>query len=707
MKTYSYIVTTEKLKKETFEKGLKGGLKMAGKISDLFFEIGYKVNPDGYLKAEQGMEKLGKKAQKSGTNVLGLSKSLGGIATKVSGVLSVGYAMAKLTQATVIAVNTQADLDDKLRTVVSKLGANEHQLKELAPTTKQVAREYHVLAGSVAEAQDYLALAGYSLEEIKSGTPAVVAAQRATGESMKLVSDIATDTASAYAYTAEGLEYITDRMVYTTTKFNTNFVQMGEAMKYVAPIAKQAGMEFEDLSAYIGTVANSGIKGSQAGTSLRMAFLRLQAPTKEAQRQLKRYNVQLYDNKGNFIGINKAMLNIEKATKRMTDKQRAMFMQQIFGTESMSAMNIVFKEGIQTIIDYGEAIGTADGQTQRMAEFMEQGIGGLKRGIQSEKEAIALTLGEALEPAAVSFLQTIKEGMQDINKTLEKNKEGISNFGLAMSATNKYVLKPALKTLGWFTLETANFLGEISGINVAIRQTAAYEREQLRKQKEENEQNLITEQNISMAKVGLKNSLGLNSVESINTETMMLNSDILIDYLKKESLKNTVKGVGNLGYLNSLGDIYANREMKKMADYLSGGFVNNNFFKEFERANEQRIIDADISVIKLDQAKEISDFLTVLSEKYPEADLSYDNLNNIALPEITAPEFEIPKVILPDISNTERKIVEISLNINGLDTLGNNVADIVSEHVQSTFDEAMNYQLSNANLGFGGGFGYK
>lgn len=258
-----------------------------GKISDLYFEVGYKVNPDGMKKAETGLAKIDYNANNTDMQVEKLSGNLSKMGLYVAGIAAIGFTISKVSKITKEAVNAQAEFDDKLRTVVSKIGASEEQLKLLAPTTRQVAREYHVLAGSVAEAQDYLALAGYSLEEIKAGTPSVVAAQRATGESMKTVSDIATDTASAYGYTAEGLDFITDRMVYTTTKFNTNFAQMGEAMKYVAPIAKQAGMEFEDLSSYIGVVANSGIKGSQAGTALRMAFLRLQAPTKMAESQLK------------------------------------------------------------------------------------------------------------------------------------------------------------------------------------------------------------------------------------------------------------------------------------------------------------------------------------------------------------------------------------------------------------------------------------
>ena len=156
-------------------------------------------------------------------------------------------------------------------------------------------------------------------------------------------------------------------------------------MKYVAPIAKQTEMEFSDLNSYLGVLANSGIKGSQAGTALRQTFLRLQAPTGIASKLLKRYRVDLFNTKGEFIGVNESMLKIEKATKKMTEQQKAFFLQQLFGTEAMSSINILFKEGIENVIEYGNSIDMADGKTREMANFMEAGFGGNEKVLRISK----------------------------------------------------------------------------------------------------------------------------------------------------------------------------------------------------------------------------------------------------------------------------------------------------------------------------------
>lgn len=405
---------------------------MAGKIAGMFFEIDYKVNPEGAIKGKVEFQKFGKEAKKASEEINFVEKGMGSLIGKAAGIVSVGYAFKKTSDFIGQSVATYVEFDDSLKKTGSKLNLTNFEMKSLARSTGEVALQFNTTGKAVSDAQEYLALAGYNLKEIQAASGSVVAAQRATGESMQLVSDIATDTASSYGYVADELNFVTDRMVYTTTAFNTNFAQMGEAMKYVAPVAKNAGLEFADLNAYIGVAANSGIKASQAGTTLRAMFLRIQAPSGMAAKQLKKYNIQLYDNKGKFIGVNNAMALMEKKMGTMTEKQKAFFMQQVFGTEAMSTANIIFKEGIDNVIAYGDAIDGATGKTAAMAKYMDADIGGLKRGLESEKDAIKRALGDAFEPVAWKFVDILKEGTKDIRESLEKEetKGTITKIGL-------------------------------------------------------------------------------------------------------------------------------------------------------------------------------------------------------------------------------------------------------------------------------------
>lgn len=395
---------------------------MAGKIAGMFFEIDYKVNPEGVVKGRVEFQKFGKEAKKASEEINFVEKGMGSLIGKAAGIASIGYAFKKSFDFVKSSINTYIEFDDSLRKTGSKLNLTNFEMKSLAKSTGEVALQFNTTGKAVSDAQEYLALAGYNLEEIQAASPTVVAAQRATGESMQLVSDIATDTASSYGYMANEIDFVTDRMVHTTTAFNTNFAQMGEAMKYVAPVAKNAGLEFADLNAYIGVAANSGIKSSQAGTALRAMFLRIQAPSKMAAKQLKKYNIQLYDNKDKFIGVNNAMALMEKKMGTMTEKQKAFFMQQVFGTEAMSTANIIFKEGMKNVIAYGDAIDGATGKTAAMAKYMDADIGGLKRGLESERDALKRILGDTFEPVAWDFINILKEGTKSIREDLENEK---------------------------------------------------------------------------------------------------------------------------------------------------------------------------------------------------------------------------------------------------------------------------------------------
>lgn len=400
---------------------------MSGKIAGLFYEVDYKVNQQGLKRAETGIKQIGDNAKGTVNQIGFLEEGMGSLIGKAAGIVSVGYAFKKTTDLIGQSVTAYKDFDDSLRKTSSKLNLSDVEMKSLASSTKKVALEFNTTGKAVSDAQEYLALAGYTLKEIQAASPTVIAAQRATGESMQLVSDIATDTASSYGYMANELNFVTDRMVYTTTAFNTNFAQLGEAMKYVAPVAKNAGLEFADLNAYIGVLANNGIKGSQAGTALRMMFKSIKSPTGEAEKALKRYNIQLYDSQGKFKGTSTVLSQMEKKMGTMTEKQKAFFMQQVFGTEAMSAMNIIFNEGIDKIVAYGDAIDKANGKTSQMAKYMEAGIGGMLRSLDSQKDAIKLTLGEAFEPVAYEFVRILRDGAKDFNEVLE-NSEGLNNI---------------------------------------------------------------------------------------------------------------------------------------------------------------------------------------------------------------------------------------------------------------------------------------
>lgn len=422
---------------------------MASKIKDLYYEIGYKVNDEGMQQAED--------------NVDGLTSNVENLITKAAGLVAVGVAFKKVADYTKESVMAVANLDDAVRTAGSKIGVDSSGLALMRENAREVGVEFNVMAEEVATAQNYLALAGFDLEKTLAGTDDLVAAQKASGESMATVADIITDVSTAYRYSAEDLGKVGDMAVYTSSKFNTSVGQLGEAYKYIVPVAKNAGLELNDLNSYLGVLANNAIKGSQAGTVMRAAVTRITAPTKEAASQMRRFGIQAYDSKGNFKGFNEVMTQIQKALPKMTDKQRAMFMQTVFGQEAISGLNVIFGEGVDKIVEYGNAIENSEGTAKDMAKFMEDGMGGSIRGLNKQFEETKLIVGSIFEGVSTSVITDLTDALKNANEELKKNQEENSDFLAGAYEVMKVGTGWTLGMFGDFVGNTADIVNLLSG----------------------------------------------------------------------------------------------------------------------------------------------------------------------------------------------------------------------------------------------------
>ena len=486
---------------------------MAEKIKNLFYEIGYKVDDKGVKKAEKNTENLtGKVEDFIGTAV---------------GVVAVGTAFKKAGEFIGSSVTQIAALDDATRIAGSKIGVTDEELQQLRDSAREVGLEFNTTGEEVAKAQNFLALAGFSLEDTIAATDDLVAVQKASGESMSTVADIVTDVSTAYKINADEIGRVGDMAVYTSSKFNTSVAQLGEAYKYVATSGKEAGVELSDLNAMLGVMANSGIKGSQAGTSLNMMFTKLKAPTKEASKLLKKYNIQLYDQEGNFKGVNNVLGQSEKALSKMTDKQKAYFKRIVLGEQGTRAFNIVTSEGVDKVNEFGNAIDESNGKAKEMADFIEGGLGGSVRGLKTEFSEIKNITGEIFEPVAADIYDGLTESLRKANEALRENKEENKDFITGMYETTKEAGKLMVDTTTGFVSNTAGILNFATGglftapgdiIKPAAGEYFTGKGEQARLQREDPERETIEREFIERTRNGEATGGGMMRLPNLNSD---------------------------------------------------------------------------------------------------------------------------------------------------------------------------------------------
>ena len=165
--------------------------------------------------------------------------------------------------------------------------------EQLGATTKFTATE-------AADAFSYMAMAGWKAEDMLNGIDGVMSLAEASGAELALTSDIVTDSLSAFGEAAGEAGRLADIMAAAATNSNTNVEMMGETFKFAAPLANALGYNMEDVAIATGIMANSGIKATMAGTSLRAMFTRLSTGSGEAGEALKGLGIELEDGNGNM-----------------------------------------------------------------------------------------------------------------------------------------------------------------------------------------------------------------------------------------------------------------------------------------------------------------------------------------------------------------------------------------------------------------------
>src|SRR5690606_656570 len=117
---------------------------------------------------------------------------------------------------------------------------------------------------------------------------------------------------------------------------NTDVVMLGESFKYVAPLAGAMKYSAEDVSVALGLMANAGIKGSQAGTSLKTMLANLASPTNKMSSAMDDLGISLTNSDGSMKTLDEVMGDLRGSFSELDEVQQAQYASTIFGKEAMA-----------------------------------------------------------------------------------------------------------------------------------------------------------------------------------------------------------------------------------------------------------------------------------------------------------------------------------------------------------------------------------
>ena len=275
--------------------------------------------------------------------------------------------------------------DDAMRKVAATSGiaadSSSKSYVEMRKQAEQLGASTRYSASEVAEGMNYMAMAGWSAEQTMAGIPAVLDLAAASGENLGTTSDIVTDAMTAFGMQAEQAGEFADILAAASSNANTNVSMMGDTFKYVAPVAGSLGFNAKDTAIAIGLMANSGIKGSQAGTALRAGLVNLVHPSEAAQKAMDSLGISVTDSEGNMKSFRTIMGDLREKMGGLSETQKASAAATIFGKEAMSGWLAIINSSDGDFNKLANAIDNSQGATKRMVDTMEGGIGGSFRNL--------------------------------------------------------------------------------------------------------------------------------------------------------------------------------------------------------------------------------------------------------------------------------------------------------------------------------------
>lgn len=399
----------------------------------------------------RNIQKQGKQIEAAGRGIA----SVGSTFTKSVTLPIVGLGVA--------AVKTAAEFEAAMDNVQAISGATSDDIGLLSEKAKEMGSKTKFSATEAADAFSYMAMAGWKTQDMLNGIEGIMYLAGATGEDLAATSDIVTDALTAFGMTAADTNRFVDVLAKASSNANTNVSLMGETFKYVAPSAGALGYSVEDTAVAIGLMANSGIKASQAGTSLNSLLTRMAKPTKESQTAMDALGLSLTDSEGNMKSFATVMTDMRKGFAGLTEAQKAQYAAMLAGKTGMSGLLGIVNATQSDFDKLTQSIANSAGAAEEMYNIANDNLSGQLTIIKSTLESVAITFGEKLLP----YIKTGAEKIQALADKFNSLNDAQVNTIIKVAAIAA-TIGPAILIFGKMVLGVGKVVTAVGNLGMAI-----------------------------------------------------------------------------------------------------------------------------------------------------------------------------------------------------------------------------------------------
>ena len=372
-------------------------------MADGYLNFDTKINESGFNKGISNLSKIA---------TTGLGVAVGNAITKVvDKVGSIGTAAVK------VGMNFEAEMSK----VASISGATGDEFQKLIDKAKEMGSKTKFSATESAQAMEYMAMAGWKTQDMVDGLKGIMDLAAASGEDLATTSDIVTDALTAFGLTASDSTHFVDVLAKASSNANTNVAMMGETFKYVAPVAGAMGYSVEDCSVAIGLMANSGIKASQAGTSLRQMLSRMAKPTDEAQAAMDKLGVSLTDSAGNMKSLDTVMGDLRNGFKGLSKAEQTQLATSLAGQEAMSGLLAIVNASDGDFDKLKDSIYNCKDAAANMAAVAQDNLAGQITSLKSKAEGLGIAFYGSIQEPLKELASVGVKALEDLNNAYTFN----------------------------------------------------------------------------------------------------------------------------------------------------------------------------------------------------------------------------------------------------------------------------------------------
>jgi len=348
------------------------------------YKINVIVDPSrastGTKKVKDDLDGVAKKARGAQKEITGIGKAANSAASAVKGLFTAAAVFA--------GVNILRNFGQEMSTVTAITGATGDKFDQLREKAKGLGATTRFSASEAAQGMQFLARAGFDADQVLGSIEGTLTLAQAGALDLASAADIASNVLTGMGLEVDQTARVVDVLALASNRSNTNVRQLGDAFKFVAPIASALGVELEEAGAAIGVLSNAGLQGSTAGTGLRKTLTSLINPSAMTKGIIADLGLTMEQVNPQTQGLSTVLSRLSEAG--LTAAQAM----QIAGDRGGPALQVLTQnvDGIKTL---RTELDGAAGKAKQMADVMDDNLNGSFLAAYSALEAFVIELGDA------------------------------------------------------------------------------------------------------------------------------------------------------------------------------------------------------------------------------------------------------------------------------------------------------------------------